>query len=156
MAEVVLAELRERHAHAVVERLDRGVHAQAPSVARPGHVQPAELADFTPDQIERRPELAQLRAEESAADAEVRLARAERRPSLSYTVTAGIDDSAIRPSRDLGASAAIESIACVQSIRTGWVHPTINQEYPDPDCDLDYIPNVAREVGEIKIVLKNS
>jgi 3-oxoacyl-[acyl-carrier-protein] synthase II len=56
----------------------------------------------------------------------------------------------------LGASAAIEAVACVQSIRTGWVHPTINQEYPDPDCDLDYIPNVARDIGDVKIVLKNS
>jgi len=56
----------------------------------------------------------------------------------------------------LGASAAIEAVACVQSIRTGWVHPTINQEHPDPDCDLDYVPNVARNVGEVKLVLKNS
>jgi 3-oxoacyl-[acyl-carrier-protein] synthase II len=56
----------------------------------------------------------------------------------------------------LGASAAIEAVACVQSIRTGWVHPTINQEHPDPDCDLDYIPNTARNVGDVKVVLKNS
>lgn len=56
----------------------------------------------------------------------------------------------------LGASAAIESVACVQAIRTGWVPPTINQEYPDPDCDLDYIPNEARNVGEVNVVLKNS
>jgi 3-oxoacyl-[acyl-carrier-protein] synthase II len=56
----------------------------------------------------------------------------------------------------LGASAAIESVACVQSILTGWVHPTINQEYPDPDCDLDYIPNKARDVGNVDVVLKNS
>jgi 3-oxoacyl-[acyl-carrier-protein] synthase II len=56
----------------------------------------------------------------------------------------------------LGASAAIESVVCVQAIRTGWVPPTINQEYPDPDCDLDYVPNIARNVGEIDVVLKNS
>ena len=56
----------------------------------------------------------------------------------------------------LGASAAIESVVAVQSILTGWVPPTINQEYPDPDCDLDYVPNQSREVGDIKVVLKNS
>jgi 3-oxoacyl-[acyl-carrier-protein] synthase II len=56
----------------------------------------------------------------------------------------------------LGASAAIESVVAVQSILTGWVPPTINQEYPDPDCDLDYVPNKSREVGDIKVVLKNS
>jgi 3-oxoacyl-[acyl-carrier-protein] synthase II len=55
----------------------------------------------------------------------------------------------------LGASAAIEAVACVQAIRTGWVHPTINQEFPDPDCDLDYVPNKARQV-DVKVVLKNS
>jgi 3-oxoacyl-[acyl-carrier-protein] synthase II len=56
----------------------------------------------------------------------------------------------------LGASAAIEMVACVKSIQTGWVHPTINQEFPDPDCDLDYIPNTSRDVGEVNVVLKNS
>jgi 3-oxoacyl-[acyl-carrier-protein] synthase II len=55
----------------------------------------------------------------------------------------------------LGASAAIESVACVQSILTGVVHPTINQEYPDPDCDLDYIANASRK-ADVKVVLKNS
>jgi 3-oxoacyl-[acyl-carrier-protein] synthase II len=55
----------------------------------------------------------------------------------------------------LGASAAIESVACVQSILTGKVHPTINQEFPDPDCDLDYVPNTARDV-DVDVVLKNS
>jgi 3-oxoacyl-[acyl-carrier-protein] synthase II len=56
----------------------------------------------------------------------------------------------------LGASAAIEMVTCVKSIETGWVHPTINQEFPDPDCDLDYIPNTARDVAEVNVVLKNS
>jgi 3-oxoacyl-[acyl-carrier-protein] synthase II len=55
----------------------------------------------------------------------------------------------------LGASAAIESVACVQSILTGRVHPTINQENADPDCDLDYVPNTARD-ADVKVVLKNS
>lgn len=56
----------------------------------------------------------------------------------------------------LGASAAIESVVCVQSILTGHVPPTINQEYPDPDCDLDYVPNESRDVGDVRVVLKNS
>lgn len=55
----------------------------------------------------------------------------------------------------LGASGAIESLACVKTIQTGIIHPTINQEVPDPDCDLDYVPNVARK-ADVRVVLKNS
>ncbi|MEX1253096.1 MAG: beta-ketoacyl-ACP synthase II [Dehalococcoidia bacterium] len=55
----------------------------------------------------------------------------------------------------LGASGAIESIACVKTLQTGTIHPTINYEYPDPDCDLDYVPNVSRQV-DVRVVLKNS
>jgi 3-oxoacyl-[acyl-carrier-protein] synthase II len=45
----------------------------------------------------------------------------------------------------LGASGAIELTAAAMTIKTGNVHPTINYETPDPDCDLDYVPNEARE-----------
>ncbi len=55
----------------------------------------------------------------------------------------------------LGASGAIESLACIKTIQTGIIHPTINQEVPDPDCDLDYVPNVARK-ADVRVVLKNS
>lgn len=55
----------------------------------------------------------------------------------------------------LGASGAIESLACVKTIQTGVIHPTINQEVPDPECDLDYVPNVARK-ADVRVVLKNS
>ena len=46
----------------------------------------------------------------------------------------------------LGASGAIELAACAMSIRDGKVHPTINHETPDPELDLDYVPNVARDL----------
>jgi 3-oxoacyl-[acyl-carrier-protein] synthase II len=45
----------------------------------------------------------------------------------------------------MGAAGAVEAIACVKSLETGMVHPTINHETPDPACDLDYVPNRARE-----------
>ena len=46
----------------------------------------------------------------------------------------------------LGAGAAIETLACIKAIQTGIVHPTINLEFPDPKCDLDYVSEGAREV----------
>jgi 3-oxoacyl-[acyl-carrier-protein] synthase II len=55
----------------------------------------------------------------------------------------------------LGAAGAFEAIACVLSIQEGWVHPTINYETPDPECDLDYVPNQARRMP-IKVALSNS
>jgi 3-oxoacyl-[acyl-carrier-protein] synthase II len=54
-----------------------------------------------------------------------------------------------------GAAGAVEAVVCVKSLETGWVHPTINYEYPDPVCDLDYVPNTARRL-EPKVVLSNS
>jgi 3-oxoacyl-[acyl-carrier-protein] synthase II len=44
----------------------------------------------------------------------------------------------------LGAAGGLEAIFCLKALETGWLPPTINQEFPDPDCDLDYIPNQAR------------
>lgn len=55
----------------------------------------------------------------------------------------------------LGAAGGIELIATVLSMQHQVVHPTINYEYPDPDCDLDYVPNVARE-HQIETALSNS
>ena len=45
----------------------------------------------------------------------------------------------------LGAAGALEAIVCVLAMRDGVLPPTINQEVPDPECDLDYVPNAARE-----------
>jgi len=55
----------------------------------------------------------------------------------------------------MGAAGAVEAIACVKSLETGWVHPTLNYETPDPECDLDYVPNQARRL-EPRVVLSNS
>lgn len=55
----------------------------------------------------------------------------------------------------LGASGGVELIACALSIRYGVVHPTINYDTPDPECDLDYVPNNAREL-RVRRALSNS
>ena len=55
----------------------------------------------------------------------------------------------------LGATGAIESIICALSIRDGIISPTINYDTPDPDCDLDYVPNYKRS-SNINAVLNNS
>jgi 3-oxoacyl-(acyl-carrier-protein) synthase len=55
----------------------------------------------------------------------------------------------------MGATGALEAIVCVQAIRTGVLPPTINYHTPDPACDLDYIPNTARE-RRIDVAMSNA
>jgi len=54
----------------------------------------------------------------------------------------------------LGGTGAVEAIACVKTINEGMIHPTINYQTPDPECDLDYVPNTARK-QDVKTVLSN-
>ncbi|MEP7028253.1 MAG: beta-ketoacyl-ACP synthase II [Candidatus Eisenbacteria bacterium] len=55
----------------------------------------------------------------------------------------------------IGGAASIESVACVLQLARGRVHPTINLHEPDPACDLDYVPNLARE-AQPRIAMKNA
>ncbi|MBI4722413.1 MAG: beta-ketoacyl-ACP synthase II [Candidatus Stahlbacteria bacterium] len=55
----------------------------------------------------------------------------------------------------LGASGAVELIATCLSIKEGIIHPTINIEHPDPDCDLNYTPQIAKKV-DIRVAVSNS
>jgi 3-oxoacyl-[acyl-carrier-protein] synthase II len=55
----------------------------------------------------------------------------------------------------LGAAGAVEMAICAKAIQTNTVPPTINYEHPDPECDLDYVPNTARELT-VNVVINNS
>ena len=55
----------------------------------------------------------------------------------------------------MGATGALEIIFCVNAIRDGILPPTINYRTPDPECDLDYIPNKARE-AKINLTISNA
>jgi 3-oxoacyl-[acyl-carrier-protein] synthase II len=55
----------------------------------------------------------------------------------------------------IGAAAAVEAAICIKTIQEGIIPPTINLTYPDPECDLDYVPNVARQ-AKLTTVLSNS
>jgi 3-oxoacyl-[acyl-carrier-protein] synthase II len=55
----------------------------------------------------------------------------------------------------LGASGALEAAVSVLAIQHGVIPPTINLENPDPDCDLDYTPNLAKR-GKVRTAMSNS
>jgi len=55
----------------------------------------------------------------------------------------------------MGATGALETIFCVKAIQDNILPPTIHYETPDPECDLDYVPNQARE-KKVEIVINNA
>jgi 3-oxoacyl-[acyl-carrier-protein] synthase II len=55
----------------------------------------------------------------------------------------------------LGAAGAIEGIATVLALRNGVIPPTINYETPDPECRLDYVPNIARKAPALRVAMSN-
>lgn len=55
----------------------------------------------------------------------------------------------------MGGAGAIEAAVCVRTIETGTIHPTANLEHPDPECDLDYVPEGPRK-ADVRTVLSNS
>ncbi len=55
----------------------------------------------------------------------------------------------------LGAAGAVEAIATIKTLETGWIHPTTNYETQDPKCDLDYVPNTARQ-KDVRVAMSNS
>jgi nodulation protein E len=55
----------------------------------------------------------------------------------------------------IGGGGGVEAVACVKAIEEGWIPPTIGLDEPDPECDLDYVPNVGR-TAKVEYVMSNS
>jgi 3-oxoacyl-(acyl-carrier-protein) synthase len=56
----------------------------------------------------------------------------------------------------MGASSAMEAVACVMTLETGIIPPTMNYETPDPECPLDIVANKPKRDADVKIVLNNA
>ncbi len=72
---------------------------------------------------------------------------------LAYDIPISATKSLI--GHGLGASGGMETVAVVKTIETGTIHPTVNRDTPDPDCDLDYVVEGARK-ADVKVAIKNS
>ena len=60
----------------------------------------------------------------------------------------------LRPAHE-ATNGGVESVACVRMLQTDSIAPTMNYQTPDPDCDLDYVPNEARE-AKLSVAMSNS
>jgi 3-oxoacyl-(acyl-carrier-protein) synthase len=56
----------------------------------------------------------------------------------------------------LGAAGAVELVVTLLALRSSTLPPTLNLRVPDPECDLDYVPNVAREAQDVELALTSS
>ena len=72
---------------------------------------------------------------------------------LAYKIPISSTKSMIGHS--LGAAGSLDAAACVKTITEAMIHPTVNLEDPDPDCDLDYVPNQAR-AADVQVALSNA
>src|SRR5205085_2551175 len=72
-----------------------------------------------------------------------------------YAYHVPISSSKSMTGHTVGASGAIEAVISIMTILTGVITPTINLHHPDPECDLDYVPNEARQ-AVVNIVMSNS
>lgn len=72
-----------------------------------------------------------------------------------YARTVAISSTKSQLGHLLGASGGVEAVLCVMAMRDSVVPPTINYETPDPDCDLDYTPNTARQRA-LRVTMSNS
>jgi 3-oxoacyl-[acyl-carrier-protein] synthase II len=84
----------------------------------------------------------------------------ERRPAIKRLFGAHARQLAISSTKSmtghlLGAAGAVELAATVLCIQNEWVHPTVNLEHADPECDLDYVPNEGRR-RPIEYAISNS
>ena len=72
---------------------------------------------------------------------------------LAYKIPISSTKSMIGHS--LGAAGSLDAAACVKTITEATIHPTVNYDDPDPECDLDYVPNQAR-AKDVRVALSNA
>jgi nodulation protein E len=135
-----------RGAKILAELAGYGATADAAHITQPGTHSPAHAIALALDQARLAPtdidyvnaHGTATRLNDTTETAILKIAFGDHAKSLAISSTKAVHGHA------MGASAALEAIATVFALREGIVPPTANYTVPDPECDLDYVPNVAR------------
>ena len=109
-----------------------------------------EDAELTPDQVDYINAHGTSTPQGDAAETQ-----AVKRVFGEHAAKIAVSSTKSMTGHTLGAAGSIESVYTVLAVERGMVPPTINYEYPDPQCDLDYVPNKARPM-KIRLALNNS
>jgi len=161
-ASLILEELehaRRRGARIVAEAVGYGATSGAHHMVMPdptGHDAAAAMSLAIQDAGLRPADISYINAHGTSTDANdaaETLAIKEVFGDLAHSVPISATKSVTGHS--IGAAGAIEAVACCLTIDQQLIHPTANLENPDPRCDLDYVPNTARQV-KVEAVLSNS
>jgi len=152
-----LASAKRRNVHIYAEILGYDVGSDASHETEPAPVTQAQTmrraissAGLTPEDIDYiNPHATSTPLGDAIETQAIKLAFGDRAYQIPISATKSMTGHMF------GAAGAFEAVVCALSIRDGWIHPTINYETPDPECDLDYVPNRARQIP-VKTALSNS
>ena len=96
-----------------------------------------------------------MRTERRRRRAISRRRRRSRRSSATHAYELAVSSTKSVLGHLFGAAGAVEAMMCVRAVHEGVLPPTINYRTPDPECDLDYVPNEARSV-QVDVALSNA
>jgi nodulation protein E len=146
-----------RGAAILAELAGYGATSDAGHLTQPGVHSPARAIAIALNQAELAPEAIQYvnahgtgtRLNDSTETAVLKRAFGKHATELAISSTKALHGHA------MGASAALELITTVMTVRNGIIPPTVNYSEPDPECDLDYVPNTARQ-QQVSAAISNS
>jgi len=152
-----LEHAKERGANILAELVGYGMSSDAKDMVNPDIEGPREAMREALDSAELAPsDVEYLSAHGTATTInDVNETRAIKAVFGNHAKSLAISSTKSMHGHPLGAGGGIEAAACIRSINEGWVPPTIGLDEADPECDLDYIPNVGRDL-KVNYAMSNS